>query len=117
MARLARVSASISRTSGDAAFAQPEESPSIAVMENCARVCVWQANSPREFASANECAPVEKIPAAVCPLRLASAHNAATTRARSVGVAVAVASKYRRTGAEAPRGCGPAMGSKPGCFG
>src|SRR2546428_102113 len=59
-------------------------------------------------------APVEKIPAAVWLFLSASAHTSRTARARSAGVAAAVASKKRWTRAYC---CGPGMGSTRGLSG
>ena len=51
--------------SGELALAQPEESFSIMVTENSARVWRCAANNPLEFASAITEAPVVNMPAAV----------------------------------------------------
>src|ERR1700722_6640578 len=88
-------SASVSRLrrSGELVLAQPEESLSIIVTENSARVWRCAAQRPREFARAIAEAPVERMPALVSEFLAAWAHTRATACARSIGVAAAVEAK------------------------
>src|ERR1700690_1615633 len=100
--------------SGEFALAHPEELSSRIVIENSASVSSCFAKSPLELAITDREAPVEKIPAAVCLAFSAILQTLVTARARSCGVAAAVAEKWRATFRYFWR---PSMGSRSGFFG